>query len=162
MAPSGDDARDTAGVIARPPLLYGGFLIAGLVLEWLWPTGAFDGLDRGTRLALGAALFIAGGLVGGAAFLRFRDAGTNVPTWLPTTALVTSGVYRYSRNPIYVGLTLAYAGIAVAAASLWTLVFLVPLLGVMRFGVIAREEAYLGRLFGGDYRAYRSRVRRWL
>jgi len=161
MAASGTDAGETAGVIARPPLLYGGFLLAGLALEWLWPLHAFAGLPRERSLLFGVALIAPGGGLLVAAFRRFKAVGTNIPTWQPTTALATDGIYRLSRNPIYLGLTLVYAGLAAAAASLWPLILLVPLLLVMRYGVIAREEAYLTRLFGEEYRAYTARVRRW-
>jgi protein-S-isoprenylcysteine O-methyltransferase Ste14 len=158
---AGEGTGDTAGVIARPPFLYGGFLLAGLVLEFQWPLEAFSALPRERSVILGAALCVAGGAVLVAAFRRFKAVGTNIPTWQPTTALATDGIYRLSRNPIYLGLTLVYAGLAVALASFWPLLLLVPLLAVMRYGVIAREEAYLERLFGDDYRAYRQRVRRW-
>jgi protein-S-isoprenylcysteine O-methyltransferase Ste14 len=97
-----------------------------------------------------------------AALGRFRRAGTPVETYRPTTALVTEGIYRRTRNPMYVALTLLYAGIGFAANSLWTLGFLPPLLLVMRYGVIAREERYLTRRFGTRYLDYQGSVRRWL
>ena len=155
------EGRGTAGVIARPPLLYGGFLIAGLALEWRWPLEAFSTLPRERSLIFGVGLAASGIAVAVAAFRRFQAVGTNIPTWQPTTALATDGIYRLSRNPIYLGLTMIYAGIAVALASFWPLLLLVPLLAVVRYGVIAREEAYLERLFGDSYREYKGRVRRW-
>lgn len=155
------EGRGTAGVIARPPLLYGGFLIAGLALEWLWPLEAFSTLPRERSVIFGAGLAASGIAVAVAAFRRFQAVGTNIPTWQPTTALATDGIYRLSRNPIYLGLTMIYAGIAVALASFWPLLLLVPLLAVVQYGVIAREEAYLEGLFGESYRAYKARVRRW-
>jgi protein-S-isoprenylcysteine O-methyltransferase Ste14 len=85
-----------------------------------------------------------------------------VPTWMPTTALVTGGPYRISRNPIYLALTLVYLGLALAWGSLWPVVLLAPLLIVMRYGVIGREERYLEARFGDAYRAYRAAVRRWI
>jgi protein-S-isoprenylcysteine O-methyltransferase Ste14 len=97
-----------------------------------------------------------------AAVLRFLRAGTNIPVNRPTIALVTDGLYRFSRNPIYVALTTSYLGIAIAADSLWTAALVVPVLVVMRVGVIAREEAYLARKFPDAYPAYKARVRRWL
>jgi protein-S-isoprenylcysteine O-methyltransferase Ste14 len=75
---------------------------------------------------------------------------------------VTSGIHGRSRNPIYVGLFLIYVGIGVAARSPWILIFTLPLALVMRYGVVAREEAYLERRFGDAYRQYKTRVRRWL
>src|SRR5262249_30699130 len=72
-------------------------------------------------------------------------AGTNIPPNLPTTALVVDGIYERTRNPLYLGSTLVYLGLSVAAGSLWSMVLLVPLLWVMNVGVIAREERYLER-----------------
>ncbi len=91
-----------------------------------------------------------------------RRAGTNIETHRPTETIVTDGPYRYSRNPLYIGLMSLYSGAAVMGDSLWVLGLLAPLLVVMHFGVILREEAYLERKFGDVYRAYRARVRRWL
>src|SRR5262249_44808441 len=81
---------------------------------------------------------------------------------LPTTALVVDGIYGRTRNPLYLGGTLVYLGLSVAAGSLWSIVLMVPLLWVINVGVIAREERYLERKFGDVYRAYKRRVRRWV
>jgi protein-S-isoprenylcysteine O-methyltransferase Ste14 len=89
-------------------------------------------------------------------------AGSNVPTRLPTTTIVDTGPYRFTRNPIYLGMVLGLIGLAIASNSLWLLLTLVPFVLVIRYGVVAREEAYLQRKFGDAYRRYRSRVRRWL
>ena len=109
----------------------------------------------------GLALVAGLGLLA-ACFLRFKAAGTNVPTWMPSTALVISGPYRFSRNPIYLALTIIYLGLALAYGSWWPIVLLAPVLIVMRFGVIGREERYLEAKFGDAYRAYRASVRRWI
>jgi protein-S-isoprenylcysteine O-methyltransferase Ste14 len=93
---------------------------------------------------------------------QFERAGTNHGTHKPATALVTGGLNRFSRNPIYISLSLIYAGIALLANSAWALVLLVPLLIVMHYGVIVREERYLEMKFGEDYRRYKAAVRRWL
>jgi protein-S-isoprenylcysteine O-methyltransferase Ste14 len=85
-----------------------------------------------------------------------------VPTNLPTTTIVDTGPYRFTRNPIYLGMVLGLIGLAIALNSLWLLLTLVPFAVVIRYGVIAREEAYLERKFGDVYRRYRARVRRWL
>ena len=79
-----------------------------------------------------------------------------------STPLVTTGIHGWSRNPIYVGMFILYAGIGLAACSPWALILIVPLAIILRYGVVAREEAYLGRRFGDAYRAYKTRVRRWL
>ena len=157
-----DHRRDIAGVIAPPPLVFGGFLVAGLVLNAVWALPVAGGLARSVRDAIGAALALLGIAIGLAGFFAFRRAGTDVRPERPTTALVMTGPYRVSRNPLYISQTLVYLGVAVAADSGWALALLVPTLAVVRFGVIAREEAYLERKFGDPYRIYKSRVRRWL
>jgi len=93
---------------------------------------------------------------------RFQAAGTNIPPSLPTTALVVDGIYRRTRNPLYLGMTLVYLGVGVAAGSIWAIVLVVPLLWIINSGVIVREESYLERKFGDAYRAYKARVRRWV
>jgi protein-S-isoprenylcysteine O-methyltransferase Ste14 len=89
-------------------------------------------------------------------------AGSNVPTSMPTTTIVDTGPYRFTRNPIYLAMMLALAGLAIAFDSLWILLTLVPFALVIGYGVVAREEAYLERKFGEAYRRYRARVRRWV
>ena len=152
-------AQDRPGVIARPPLIYLAFLAAGLGLGYGWPAPF---VADAARYSLGGALAALGVALAGLAFRRFRRAGTNVQTWQPSTARVTEGPFRFSRNPIYVALTLIYCAIGVAADSGWVLVLVVPLLAVMRYGVIAAEERYLEAKFGDAYRHYKGRVGRWL
>jgi protein-S-isoprenylcysteine O-methyltransferase Ste14 len=89
-------------------------------------------------------------------------AGTNIDPTLPTTAVVASGPFHFSRNPLYVALTLVYLGLTLLANTQWGLVMLVPLLFVMHRGVVLREERYLEQKFGETYRAYRRKVRRYL
>jgi protein-S-isoprenylcysteine O-methyltransferase Ste14 len=110
-----------------------------------------------------AGSLILGGLALAAAGIRdFSRGGTPVPTNEPTRALVTTGIHGWSRNPIYVGMFLVYGGIGVAARSPWILILALPLAITIRYGVVAREEAYLERRFGDSYRDYKARVRRWL
>jgi protein-S-isoprenylcysteine O-methyltransferase Ste14 len=159
---SGQDV-DTAGVVARPPLIYLGYLAAGFVLNYFWPWRIVgDSLAIEVRQAIGVAIAALGIAIGVVAFLQFRRAGTAVQTWRPTTALVSHGLYRYSRNPIYVAQTLVYLGIALIGDNLWALLLVLPALMMIRFGVIAREEVYLERRFGDAYSQYRGTVRRWL
>jgi protein-S-isoprenylcysteine O-methyltransferase Ste14 len=113
-------------------------------------------------LWLGAAVFAAGFVTAIWAITTICRAGTRVETNKPTTAIVADGPYRLTRNPIYVGMFLGQIGLAVAINSLWFLAALVPFYLVIRYGVVAREEAYLDRKFGDGYLTYKSRVRRWL
>ena len=154
------DTADTAHVIIRPPLAWGFAVIAGLALDWLlpWPFLPAD-LPKGF---LGASLFVLALALLAWAIVTMTRAGSNVPTNRPTTTIVESGPYRFTRNPIYLGMVLGLIGLGIAFDNLWLLVMLVPFALVIRYGVVAREEAYLERKFGDVYRGYRSRVRRWL
>ena len=150
---------DTAGVIAPPPVIYLTSLVIGLVFRALVPTPF---LPRGLAFMLGAIMIAIAVWLSVWGVRVMHRAGTSEKTSLPTTALVTTGPFRYSRNPLYVSLTLGYLGIAVAAQSLWALALLIVVLAVMLRGVIGREERYLERRFGEDYLRYKGRVRRWI
>jgi len=150
---------DNPGVIAQPPRIFMATLALGLVLELLVPTSFVHGA---ARFALGAALLGAGVWLVATAMRQQRAAGTNIETHRPTETIVSDGLYGFSRNPIYIGLFSIYLACAVIGDSLWVLALVVPLYGVMHFGVIAREERYLERKFGETYTSYRSTVRRWL
>ena len=154
------DSNDNAGVIAPPPLLYGAALAAGLALDFLVfrvPTG----LPAAVRFGLATACVLAALVLIGGALTGFRRAGTPAEPWQASTAIVTDGVYGYTRNPMYVAMALFYGAIAVAADSPITLLILIPLLIVVHYGVVLREERYLERKFGDDYRRYKFAVRRW-
>jgi protein-S-isoprenylcysteine O-methyltransferase Ste14 len=154
-------APDVPGVIALPPLIFLVFLAAAAVLEAVVPLPVLAAHDFPGYLA-GAALAVGGFALIVRATGRFQAAGTNIAPNLPATALVVDGLYRRTRNPIYLGMTLVYLGVSVAAGSFWAIALAVPLVWVINTGVIAREERYLERKFGEAYRAYRVRVRRWV
>ena len=160
-AAGGSGAPDVAGVVALPPFIFLGFLVAATVLEAIAPLPLF-GAHAIARYVTGAVLALGGFVMIGLGTRRFVAAGTNIPPNLPTTALVVEGIYGLTRNPLYLGSTLVYVGLSVAAGSLWAILLLVPLLWVMNVGVIAREERYLERKFGDAYRTYKARVRRWV
>jgi len=144
----------------RPPIAWGLAVIAGLAFNWLVPLPFLPAdLPAGW---LGAMVFVLALALVAWAIVTITWAGSNVPTNLPTTTIVESGPYRFTRNPIYLSMFLALIGLAIAFDNLWLVMMLVPFALVIRFGVVAREEAYLERKFGDDYRGYRSRVRRWL
>ena len=154
-------AEDNAGVVVQPPFIYLGFLVAAVVLEVILPSPV-DAVFHRTRYALGLMLAVTAVVIVFAAARRFRAAGTNIPPHLPTTALAVDGVYAHTRNPMYLAMTLLYAGLAIAAGSLWAIVLLALLLWVINAAVVAREEHYLERKFGDAYREYKTRVRRWV
>jgi protein-S-isoprenylcysteine O-methyltransferase Ste14 len=151
-------SSDNAGVIARPPLIYLSALLIALVCQALWPLPI---LESRAGLWPGVAAVALG--VGNAIWGRrtMQAAGTNINPSLPATAVVTSGPFQYSRNPLYVSLTLMYLGLTAAFNTWWGVVLLVPVLVVMHVGVVLREERYLEQKFGESYRQYRSNVRRY-
>jgi protein-S-isoprenylcysteine O-methyltransferase Ste14 len=155
-----DNTADTAQVIIRPPLAWGLAVIVGLALNWLLPL-PFLPADLPVSW-LGAMVFVLALALFAWAIVTITRAGSNVPTNLPTTTIVESGPYRFTRNPIYLGMFLGLIGLAIAFDNFWLLMMLVPLAVIIRYGVVGREEAYLDRKFSDVYRGYRSRVRRWL
>jgi protein-S-isoprenylcysteine O-methyltransferase Ste14 len=150
---------DTSGVRFPPPLTYAGGLLGGWLLERIQPADVFD--HGGWRL-LALALGLAGLALIGSALGLFRRAGTDPLPMRPTTALVFGGPYRFTRNPMYLGMALVYSAVALVLDLPWALLLLPLVLLVIGTRVIAREERYLDAKFGEEYRAYRGRVRRWL
>lgn len=147
-----------SGRYARPPLLYLGCLALGLVLDRLLPLPlTFPSIPW-----TAGAVVLAGMAVMAAGIRNFSRAATPVPCNQPVRALVTTGIHAWSRNPIYLGMFVVYAGIASVARSPWALILGIPLAIVVRYGIVAREEKYLERHFGDAYRDYKARVRRWL
>jgi protein-S-isoprenylcysteine O-methyltransferase Ste14 len=149
--------KDTAGVAAPPPLIYLAGLAAGIGLDRLaaWPEMPPMVLPGLAAMALGIAVMALG-------IREFRKAGTDYHPHRPTTRIVTTGPFRFTRNPLYLSLTSIYAGIALALGSAWALLLLIPVLLAIRYGVIAREERYLAAKFGDEYLRYKDSVRRWL
>jgi protein-S-isoprenylcysteine O-methyltransferase Ste14 len=153
------EPADKPGVAAPPPLVYLGAILIGAALEQLWrwriPIGRW-------RQVLGALLILAAIGLFASAVREFRRAGTPPEPYKPTTAIIASGPYRFTRNPIYISFTLVQLGVALLAQSGWILALVVPALLFIHFGVIVREERYLGRKFREEYLRYRRSVRRWV
>lgn len=156
----GDIARDVANLgLARPPLIYLGSIVVGLLLHAAWPL-PWIGSAVAAPIGIGAVLLALGLFI--AAVRAFRAAGTPVPGNRPTTRIVRTGPYRFSRNPIYLAFSALQLGVALWAGSLWLLGTLVLALAVMAFVVIPREERYLEARFPAEYVPYQASVRRWL
>ena len=152
---------DHAGVRVPPPLIFLALVVIGPLLDRLL---GFTPLRLGEplRTVLVIVLVFAGLAIVLAAIRGFARAGTRVEPWAPSSAIVSDGLYRFSRNPMYVGMAIVMLGLALILSSLSSLLMvIVGVLVIDRF-VIRREEAYLEGKFGEDYRAYRRRVRRWL
>jgi protein-S-isoprenylcysteine O-methyltransferase Ste14 len=151
---------DTANVVIRPPIAWALAIGAGFALDWLYPWRFVPASIP--RAYVGGGVFAVGLALAAWAIVTMRGAGTRVETYKPTMAIVVDGPYRFTRNPIYIGMFLGQTGLAIGFDNLWLLAMLVPFCIVIRYGVIAREEAYLDRKFGVVYRDYKSQVRRWL
>jgi protein-S-isoprenylcysteine O-methyltransferase Ste14 len=151
--------QDTAGVLVPPPILYITALAIGFLLEALFPSAS---LPPAVAWPLGGAAAVSGTLVAVAFLVAFRRASTPVDLGKPTMKIVTSGPYRFSRNPGYLSLTLIYSGIAILTSALWAFAPLALTLILVDRAVVRREERYLERRFGEEYTRYKTRVRRWI
>jgi protein-S-isoprenylcysteine O-methyltransferase Ste14 len=152
--------RDRTGIVIPPPILFGAPLIAGWLVnrQSPWPLTAYTTIAIGMAvvlIAFGAGVALAG-------VRRFRRAGTTVLPFGGTSQLVSSGIYRFTRNPMYLGMALTYAGLALLLNSVWCLLLLPVALVSVHVLAIRPEERYLSEKFGEEYRDYRTRVRRWI
>lgn len=147
-------------LIAPPPVLYIGAFLLGMAIHELSPILMFPA--RSAHQIVAGVLLVLSGVFARWAFLTMQRTGTTANPKKPSAALVTGGPFHISRNPIYVAMAGLYMGLAFLLNSIWPLALLAPLLVVMQWGVILREERYLLGKFGSDYAAYKSKVRRWL
>jgi protein-S-isoprenylcysteine O-methyltransferase Ste14 len=130
--------------------------LAGVAVERVWPS------DLHVGLAVGVVVFALGAIVAGWGLATFHKAGTTTVPGRASARLVTWGPYRFSRNPMYVGLSLAYVGEAFLLRQAWPLVLLPLVVAYVNWVVIPVEEAKLTEVFGAEYLSYRARTRRWL
>lgn len=161
---SGDDAgMRSPGVPFPPPLVYVAAFLAGLALErWVWRLRPGGGEFRAAFVAAGWAGVAAGLALAGWGLVTFLRARTAVIPNRPAARLVTSGPYRFSRNPMYIGLGTLYLGLALVFDVGWPLVLFPMAVITLFLLVVRREERYLAHAFREEYAAYARRVRRWL
>src|SRR5262249_27365884 len=153
--------RDLASVIAPPPALYGGALLLALILNAFIPM-SLTSCCRRLLWPTGVLLIALGLMISAAVVWTLRRAGTPVSPRRPTTGIVRTGPYRYSRNPDYIGQTIIYVGAAVRAGIVWPFLLLPLVLLAIQRGVVRREERYLESKFGKEYCDYKARTPRWL
>jgi protein-S-isoprenylcysteine O-methyltransferase Ste14 len=153
------DRPDNPGVWIPPPLLYAAAIVGGFLLnrQWRLPIGTGPLL-----VMIGGVLVIAWAVLAASSIRRFRRSRTSMITFRPATALVVSGPYRFTRNPMYVSLALLTVAFALFLNTWWIALLLVPVLLLVQWFVIKPEERYLYRRFGAEYERYVRRVRRWL
>lgn len=150
---------DNAGVKVLPPFIYLGFIFLSLILNYYI---GFNLFAWWSQMVIGILLMGLGSGIAAAAFTQFTQIGTGVKPITPTTQIVSDGIFAYTRNPMYLGLTLVYVGFMVLCDIFWGLVLTIPLVFIIRHYAIAREEEYLSDKFGEEYEEYKSKVRRWL
>ena len=150
---------DSPDVLVFPPILLGGAMLLGFLLDWLLPIPLFS---PAAARVLGAILFVLGAALGYAAQRALRRAGTNISPAEPTLALATDGPYRRTRNPLYLAGLGVYLGVALFINGLAPFLLFVPLAVLPHRGIVLREERYLTAKFGEAYREYQNQVRRWL
>ncbi len=153
------DKKDIAGVIAPPPLFFLAAILVGLGLEWAFR--ADIGLGR-IGLVIGLLVIAEAVAIAVWARQQFVKGGTSLRVEEPSTAILSTGPFRFSRNPLYMSMAWLQIGIGIAASMAWVIALVIPALLVIRFAVIAREERYLEAKFGETYLNYKNRVRRWL
>ena len=157
-----NQTEDNDGVTVFPPAVFLGGLVLGYLVWWFWPVPIIPAEWSIAVRVVGGMATALGLWVMFLALSQFRRLGTTPTHWEPTTTLAFDGPYRFTRNPMYVGMALVQGGLALLGNALWPLLALVPVIAIIRTQVIAREEAYLEAKFGASYRDFKARVRRWI
>ncbi len=151
--------KPICGGVTPPPIIYAVCFLAGLGLDGLWPVPL---LPLAVQYSVGVALMVAGLALFVWALREFARARTAVTHHRPTTGIVATGPFGFSRNPIYVAMTAVYLGAAIAVDGVLVLVLVLPAIAAIHTLVIPKEETFLENSFGNDYRRYKSTVRRWI
>jgi len=151
--------KDHADVKIHPPVLTVIFIVVAYLAKWTIP---FPFVVSSVVENIGFALVVIGFLFGVAAFLAFRKARTTLDPHGKVSAIVTDGIYRFTRNPIYLGFLLMVIGLPLNSGSYWGILLAPVFVFAMNRLVIQHEEAYLEKKFRDVYTSYKSRVRRWL
>ena len=156
-----DKEKDGAAVRIAPPLVYLGGVIVGVALHaFVMPLPI--GLSTGLRIAVGVAGAMLGLVFMGGAIGLFRRTGQDPKPWEPTPEIISAGVYRITRNPMYVGMALLQIAIGVGLANWWIIILVPVVLAIVQATAVRHEEDYLERKFGGEFTRYKASVRRWL
>ena len=154
--------RDRANFLVFPPALLLAIIVVSSLLQWVAPPGVLSQFDQSWRFFIGGGILLSGLVLTQAGARTLLWNGTNVNPLKPTVALATDGIYRWSRNPMYVGGTPLMLGIAVVFGIDWLPLMMIPGGLLLHFGIVRREERYLAAKFGDEYRRYCARVPRYL
>ncbi len=156
-----DNTNDEKGAAVKfpPPLIFLSVIFFSYVLHYFWPIGIADVLFHKyigiIILGLGISIVIIGKNT-------FSRAQTNIEPWKPTKKIITTGIYKYSRNPIYLALCVMQVGIGIIVNSLWMIISLAISVALVYHTAIKKEEIYLAAKFGDEYKIFKNKVRRWL
>jgi protein-S-isoprenylcysteine O-methyltransferase Ste14 len=156
-----ENEKDAAAVRIPPPIVFVSAIVAGVLLQWLLVPLRIE-LSSGLRAGVAIAAIVGGFAIGGSAFGIFRRIGQDPAPWTPTPEVVTTGIYRVTLNPMYVGMSLVQFGAGIALANGWVLLLIPVSMLIVQRTAIRHEEAYLERKFGEGYLVYKRSVRRWL
>jgi protein-S-isoprenylcysteine O-methyltransferase Ste14 len=155
------DPRGGARVKLPPPLLLLALIGMGVLLRYVGAPPPLPG-GRAVQFAVAGVLVVVALLIGGSAVGLFKKSGQHPAPWKPSPSLVLQGAYRFTRNPMYVSMTLIIIGLGFALDDLWLVIGAALFLIVVHYTAVLPEEAYLEEKFGDDYRAYKKKVRRYL
>jgi len=150
---------DHAHVVVNPFVIY---IVGGLCAIGLQKLLPLPFIGQPSAALIGVTIMIISFIFGLPAVLNMLAAKTTPNPHRPTTTLVFSGTYRFSRNPMYIGLTLLYTGLMTYLQLPWGLIFLPVVVWLMTIWVIVPEEEYLEQKFGSQYSNYKAKVRRWI
>jgi len=155
------NSKKHPGVYIPPPLIYVAFFLLSFILQ---NSLSLDdaALHTSTARVIGGLLIAMYLLFFISALRRFIVSKNTLVTIRPANALETSGIYAFTRNPMYLSLLFLYSGLAFFLGNWWTFILLPLVIVVVQWYVIKREEQYLQQAFGNSYNEYKRRVRRWV
>lgn len=156
------DTKDAPQIVFFPPLLFFGTLIFAVLLEFLLPLKVLPVFAGNAAMFIGAAIMALAVSLAVSGVRNFKASATNVNPRQPALNLVTGGPYRFTRNPMYLGMTMFQPGAGLAFSLEWSFVLTPLLFAALHYGVVLREETYLSRKFGAPYDEFRASTRRWL
>ena|SRR5579862_9516903 len=154
--------KDSPGVIIPPPLFYAGFFFLSMILQGFFTIRAAFFFHTHWANIAGSILYFVGVCFIFPAAFEFVKSKNTIITMKPATSLQTTGIYTYSRNPMYMGLLLIYLGLTLQFGNWWSLILIPFLITCITYLVIRPEERYLTRAFGEEYTNYQKKVRRWI
>ena len=154
------DLEDKPDVAIHPPTVF----LAALIIGFIFRAFAGGRLPLPDLVAegVGGIILVAALMLIVSAVSAFAEAGEKLRPATPSNALLTEGVYQFTRNPMYLAMVLIGVGFGIATENLWIIIASIGAGAIINFLVFPHEEAYLERKFGVDYREFKERVRRWV